>query len=116
MSNLKQKVDALDSMVSQGQIIQALEEFFHPEIRTQEGNGDISSGKADKKTMLEGFFSGISSVNEIKLHSNAVGDDVTLSEFTIDLTQNDGSPILWNEVIRRQWKDGLVINERYYTA
>ncbi len=45
-----------------------------------------------------------------------MGDNVTMSEFTFDLTQTDGIRILWNEVLRRRWQDGLVINERYYTA
>ncbi len=39
-----------------------------------------------------------------------------MSEYTFDLTKTDGTPILWNEVLRREWRDGLVINERYYTA
>ena len=62
------------------------------------------------------FFQSIGSVNEISLHSQAIGEDVTMSEYTFDLTKTNGTPILWNEVLRREWKDGLVINERYYNT
>lgn len=25
-------------------------------------------------------------------------------------------PIVWNEILRRKWKNGRVVSERYYTA
>ena len=114
--NLKERVEALDQQVVDGKIMEAVDAFFHPDVITEEGNGTKTHGLNVKKEKLQSFFAGISSVNEIKLHSQAVGDDVTMSEYTFDLTQTDGSPILWNEVLRRKWKDGLVIDERYYTA
>ncbi|MGI9544970.1 MAG: nuclear transport factor 2 family protein [Cyclobacteriaceae bacterium] len=114
--NLKERVKALDQQVLEGKILEAVEAFFHPDVVTKEGNGSETHGLAEIQEKLQNFFQGISSVNEIRLHSQTVGDEVTMSEFTFDLTQTDGSPILWNEVLRRKWKDGLVINERYYTA
>ena len=39
-----------------------------------------------------------------------------MSEWTFDMVGGDGLPIIWNEVIRRQWKDGLVTDERYYNT
>jgi len=114
--NLKERVEALDQQVLEGKILEGVAAFFHSDVHTQEGNGTETHGLNEIQEKLETFFAGISSVNEISLHSQAVGEDVTLSEFTFDLTQTDGTPILWNEVLRRKWKDGLVIDERYYTA
>lgn len=114
--NLKEKLQALDQMILEGQILPCIDRFFHPEVETQEGNENPVIGKAAHRAKLEQFFAGISAVNAIKLHNQAVGEDVTMSEFTFDLTQKDGSKILWNEVLRRKWKGGLVIHERYYTA
>ncbi len=112
----KAQVKALDKMVLKGQILDGVDAFFHPDVVTQEGNGTITNGLVEKKEKLEEFFAGIGSVNEITLHSQASRGNVSMSEYTFDLTQKDGTPILWNEILRRQWKDGLVINERYYTA
>jgi len=116
IADRKERVASLDQQVVEGKIMEAVNAFFHPDVITIEGNGAKTHGLADKQEKLKNFFQGIGSVNEIKLHSQAVGDDVTMSEYTFDLTQTDGTPILWNEVLRREWKDGLVINERYYTA
>ena len=114
--NLKERVKALDQQVLEGKILEAVDAFFHPDVSTKEGNGAETHGLAEIQEKLQNFFQGLSSVNGITLHSQTVGDDVTMSEFTFDLTQSDGSPILWNEILRRKWKDGLVIDERYYTA
>lgn len=117
VDTLNAKVEALDRQILAGDILGAVETFFHPDVETQEGNADdLIRGKEAKIEHLKAFFAGIAKVNGITLHSYAVGDDVTMSEFTFDLVQTDGSRILWNEVLRRRWQDGLVINERYYTA
>ena len=114
--NIKKRVQKLDEMTAAGQILEALDEFYHPELTTREGNdGEVKSKEAHRKK-LEAFFSEIEKVNSIELHSSAVGDNVSMSEFTFDMVKKDGGRILWNEILRRQWKDGLVINERYYTA
>ncbi len=117
LETLKDKVEALDQQILAGDILGAVRTFFHPDVETQEGSADeVSRGRAEKIEKLQAFFAGIAKVNAIKLHSYAVGDDVTMSEFTFDLTQTDGTAILWHEVLRRRWQDGLVIHERYYTA
>ncbi|CAN0567092.1 unnamed protein product [Laminaria digitata] len=116
-TDISSKAAALDKMVAEGNILEAVELFFHPKAITQEGNAtDLIEGKAAKIEHLKTFFAGIGSVNAINLHSTTVGDNVSMSEFTFDLTQKDGTAILWNEVLRRNWEDGLVIHERYYTA
>ncbi len=116
IANLTERVASLDQQVVDGKILEAVSAFFHPDVITKEGNGAETHGLNMKIEKLKEFFNGIGSVNGITLHSQAVGDDVTMSEYTFDLTQTDGSPILWNEVLRRKWKDGLVIEEKYYTA
>lgn len=113
---LKAKLTELDNLILQGKIIEAVEKFFHPTVQSMEGNEGVISGKENKLNHLKEFFSTISNVNTIQLHSQSVGDDVTMSEFTFDLQQANGNRILWNEVLRRKWQDGQVIDERYYTA
>lgn len=114
--NIEERVQKLDEMTAAGQILEALEEFYHPELTTREGNGDEVTSKEAHREKLETFFSGIEKVNGIEFHSSAVGDGVSMSEFTFDMVKKDGDRILWNEILRRRWKDGLVIDERYYTA
>jgi predicted flap endonuclease-1-like 5' DNA nuclease len=113
---LKEKVENMDRLVLTGKFVEAVEQFFHPEAIAHSAHADRKSGKAAKIESLKTFFNGIRQINHIKLHSYAVGDEVTMSEFTFDFTSIYGSPVLWHEVIRRRWKDGLVYDEKYFTA
>ncbi|MEI6410199.1 MAG: hypothetical protein WCR52_12505 [Bacteroidota bacterium] len=118
MATLLENVQALDNMVVNGQILEAVEKFFADAVETSEGNNEPSHGKAAKIAGLQAFFADIAAVNSIKLHAQGADEakQTTLSEYTFDLQKKDGSRILWNEVLRRKWSNGLVINERYYTA
>ncbi len=112
--NIKSQVKEMDDMVSQGRIIDAVDKFFHTDIITKEVKGDVVKGKAEKRKMLEGFLSNIQSVNGIKVVRSAVEDNISMSEFIINLGMKDGSTVYWDEVIRREWKDGKVVDEKYF--
>lgn len=82
----------------------------------QEGNQPPrSGGKEGHKKYLADFFQTVTKVNGITLHSQTVGDGVSMSEWTSDLVTTNG-PILWNEILRRRWQNGKVVSERFYTA
>jgi hypothetical protein len=58
-------------------------------------------------------------VNTLTRQVQSIGGGTTMSEWTFNLTTNNG-PRLWNEVLRRRWQNrwqnGEVVSERYYTA
>ncbi|MEN9611462.1 MAG: hypothetical protein RLZZ628_2276 [Bacteroidota bacterium] len=113
---LKEKVENMDSLVLTGKFIEAVEQYFHPEAIAHPAQADRKNGKATKIESLKAFFNGIRQINHIQLHSYAVGEEVTMSEFTFNFTSVYGSPVTWHEVIRRRWKDGLVYDEQYFMA
>jgi predicted flap endonuclease-1-like 5' DNA nuclease len=113
---LKEKVEHMDSLVLTGKFVEAVEQYFHPEAIAHSAPTDRNSGKATKIESLKAFFNGIRQINHIKLHHCAIGEEVTMSEFTFNFTSIYGSPVSWHEVIRRRWKDGLVYDEQYFMA
>ena len=116
MQDLKTLETSLNALAQKGDMATAVNQFYADDCSFQEGNQPArSGGKAAQLTYLANFFATVTKVNAIELHSQAVGDGVTISEWTIDLATTNG-PILWNEIIRRQWRDGKVVSERYYTA
>ncbi len=104
----------MDSMVCQGLIVEAIEKFVAEDAGTKDVDGTITSDKAAMVNKLSGFVGSIAAVNGITLHNSAVGENVSMSEFTFDFDMKDGSKILWHEVIRRVWKNGQVTNEQYF--
>ncbi len=115
MKDLKTLETELNALTSQGKILEALEQFYALESTFQEGNGPVKPGRQAHHDFLSGFFATLKAFNGATLHAQTIGDDVTMSEWTFDMVGPEG-PILWNEILRRQWKDGKVVSERFYTA
>jgi hypothetical protein len=105
----------LNEVVKQGKMLEALTEFYDENCTFQEGNDTPRVGRQTQHDHLSNFFSTLKGFNGATLHNQGVGDDTTLTEWTFDMVGPDG-PIVWNEILRRQWKNGKVVSERFYTA
>jgi hypothetical protein len=116
MQDLKTLETALNALAQKGDMATAVNQFYADDCSFQEGNQPArTGGKAGHLTYLADFFATVTKVNTIQLHGQAVGEGITISEWTFDMASTNG-PVLWNEIIRRQWRDGKVVSERYYTA
>ncbi|MDO5981530.1 hypothetical protein [Flavivirga spongiicola] len=115
--NIKEQVQKIDTIVSQGAIVDALKEFFADNANTSDyGNGG-TKGKLEMITKMEGFAGAIDKVNEITHHHSIVDGNVSASEFTFNFDMKDGNKIYWHEIIRRIWNDeGKVTHEEYFNA
>ena len=117
MSELQRLLNELDEMTGKGEILQALEAFYCENcVFTEVADGGSRDSRLAQHEHLSAFFSTLQGFNGATLHSSAVGDDVTHSEWTFDMVAGDGSSIIWNEVLVRRWRDGRVVEEKYYNA
>lgn len=115
--DLKSQVQKMDAMVSQGDIVNAVKEFFSDHAITSDYGQVSTMGKKQMVNKMEGFLGSIETVNGITHHNTIVDGSLSASEFTFDFDMKDGSKILWHEIIRRVWNDkGLVIQEKYFEA
>ena len=115
--NIKDQVVKMDSVVSQGGIVDAVKEFFADSARTSDYGNGSTTGKSEMISKMEGFTGAIDNVNGITHHHSIVDGNVSASEFTFDFDMKDGSKIYWHEIIRRIWNDeGQVIQEEYFNA
>ncbi len=113
--SLSTVVAKMDEMIVNGQIIEAVSAYFSDDATTKDFDGTVTTGKPLMLEKMNNFLGGIQKVNGITLHQSAVGNDVSMSEYTFDFDMKDGSKVLWHEIIRRLWKDGKVVNEQYFT-
>ena len=115
--NLKEELRNLDSMVSQGAIVDAVKNYFSDTAATSD-YGDVTTGdKAQMVAKMEGFVGAIAEVNGITHHHSLLDGNVSASEFTFDFDMKDGSKIYWHEIIRRVWNsEGKIIRETYFNA
>lgn len=115
--NIKDQVQKMDGMVSQGDIVNAVKQFFSDDATSSDYGKTVMSNKSQMVEKMEGFLGAIAKVNGITHHRTMVDGDASASEFTFNFDMKDGSSIYWHEIIRRVWStDGLVIQEEYFNA
>jgi len=115
MSDVEQRCADLDAMTAKGEMLDALTAFYAEDCTfTEVADGSSRANRQDQHDHLSGFFSTLKGFNGATLHSSAVSGDTSLSEWTFDMTGGDGSSIVWNEVLVRRWRDGRVVEERFY--
>jgi len=115
-SKLQPLETGLNEMTAKGQILDALAKYYAEDCLFEEGDGSRRQGRKAQHEHLAGFFATLKRFNGATLHAQSTGDDVSMSEWTFDMSAADGKPIVWNEVLVRRWKNGQVISERFYQA
>lgn len=111
--NVQQLVEALDARIIKGDILGAFEQFAADNCVTLSNAKDMTQSKAQKLEILNWFFQNIATVNRIERPAFQVAGDVTDSQFVFDFTNRQGEHLVFNEVIRRVWKDGKMVEEQY---
>ena len=112
--NLQELSNNMNELVAGGQLIDAAEKYYAPDIRTVEFDGRITEGKQAAMKKLNDFVADIQKVNEITLLRSASDDNASFAEFILDIDMKDGSNIYLHEIVRSVWKNGLVVEERYF--
>jgi hypothetical protein len=110
---LNQLADALDAQVAKGDIIAAFGNFAADNCVTFSTPEDKTTSKAQKLEALRWFFNNVASVNRIQRLAAKEGKDTTDSQFVFDFTDKFGNQLVYNEVIRRTWKNGKIVAEQY---
>lgn len=115
--NLKKQLTELDAQVASGDILGAFDHFFADACTTFSNEQDRTHSKEQKREALVWFLSNIERTNRIELIGQPVIEgDVSTSNFIFDFTNRQGENLVWNELLRRTWKGGLVVSEQYLTA
>ncbi|MEO9483686.1 MAG: SnoaL-like domain-containing protein [Ekhidna sp.] len=113
---LREHVQQIDELVSQGDMVGAINQFFSEDAQTSDYANVTTTGKSQMIEKMSGFLEAIEKVNGIEHHRTMVDGDASASEFTFDFNMKDGSKIYWHEIIRRIWSEGKVIQEQYFDA
>ena len=114
MTDLLKLEEQFNRMVLEGKPEDAIQRFYGADAQLQENMEPPIVGKQAILERERNFLAGVKEQRPPVLHGFAVGDDVTFSEWTYDMTLKDGTRLVFNEVARRQWRDGHVVHERFY--
>jgi len=113
-----QNVAALDQALNQailsGKALEAFEQYYAEDVVMQENSEEPRRGKDVNRKAEQEFFSSLASFNDGKLVSSAVNGNITFGEWFMDVTFKNGQNAKLSQVAVRRWKDGKIVNERFY--
>ncbi len=110
LSECEQEINAL---ILAGKAFDGFEKYYADNVTMQENTEPPTVGKDANREREQAFLGSIEEFHGAELHSWAVGDNVTMSEWTFDITMG-GKRFAMVQVARRQWRDGKVVHERFY--
>ena len=102
---LKEQLHQLDELIAKGELLAAIDQFYTAP----------TEGTDERKNHAVAFLANVETINAIHLLNSTYSEDnVTMSEFSFDYTMKDGNHKRWNEIIRRRWANGKVVDERAF--
>ncbi len=111
------KVNEVLDLLAKGQFIKAMTEYLADGVQLFEGNNPPKVGKELCLVEEEKLLSTVVEFGGYNVISGpAVKGDTTFYEAVMEFKTNDGTAHKFEQAVRSQWKDGKIINERYYHA
>lgn len=113
--DLKERVEQLNTMILQGQILDAFEKFYAENVTMQENEDAPTVGKEACRIHEEGFVNNITEFRNAAVKNVIVSDNITAVEWDFDFTHAEWGVRNYTQVAVQRWNDeGQIINEKFY--
>lgn len=116
MADLRALVEELNRMILEGRAMEAFEKFYAEDVVMRENDEPPTVGKEANRKREEEFFAGVTEFREARVEAVAIGDGVTMVEWWFDYTHKDFGERRYHQVAVQRWKDGKIVEERFYHA
>jgi hypothetical protein len=115
MTELKQRVNALNKLIISGDTVKAMETFYSNDIEMQENEDITRRGKAVCIDTERNNLQKVKSL-ECNLINQAIDDvkNIVFSEWSFLITYKDNKKYMLTEVSVQHWLDGLIAKEKFY--
>ena len=116
MSDLKSKVERVQAMIGQGQVLEAFDTYYADDVVMTEKGQEPRVGKQANREFEEYFVKGLTEFRGFEVKSLAVSEEtgVAFVETYNDFTHKDWGDQQRTQVAIQQWKDGQIVSEEFY--
>jgi len=108
------RVTDLQTYIAEGRIMEAMDEFYAPDVSMQENTDPPTVGLAANIEREEGFLADIAEWQAFEVLSVAAAGDTAFVESRSKFKTVDGTEVDSVQVSRSVWKDGKIVDERFY--
>lgn len=113
-TDLRHRVDTLNTMIRQGRIMEAMEEFYADDVVMSENDAEPTVGLAANLEREQAFVNN-TQWHGLELKDVVVDGDTSMVRWWMDFTNSDyGQRLAFTQVAYQRWEDGKIAEERFY--
>ena len=114
MSQIEALDKDLNDKILTGKALEGFELYYADDVVMQENNEEPFVGKDFNRKREQEFFASIAEFHGARLDFNAVNGNVSFGQWWMDCTLNNGYRYTNTQIAVRHWKDGKIVNERFF--
>jgi hypothetical protein len=117
MTKLKNNIEKLNTLIKEGKILEAFEKFYGDDVEIQVNGNPPVVGKEQNRKREMIFLQEIEKLNSAEIKSVTLGgkeDNVSMTEWAINIENNKGEKKTIYRVNVQHWKDDKIISEKLY--
>lgn len=114
--SLRQRVESLQDYIKSGRIIEAMNEFYAPDVEMQENTNPPTSGLAANIEREKQFLAQVKVWKGYTVRTLAADETAgsAVVESVIEFVNHQDQPVRLEQVGVQRWKNGKIQHERFY--
>lgn len=115
MSNIKEKVEELNSMILEGKILDAFDKFYADEVVMRDNGTDPRVGKPACRQFEEDFVNNLTAFRGAEVKNVLVSEEAGIAtiEWGFDYSHKEWGDRKYTQVAVQRWKDGQIVEEQF---
>lgn len=115
MNNIKEKVEKLNSMILEGQILEAFDQYYADEVVMQDNDTDPRVGKEKCRRFEEDFVNNLTAFRGAEVKNVMISEDagVSVVEWDFDYSHKEWGDRNYTQMAVQRWKDGKIVSEKF---
>lgn len=110
----RDRVDELNRWIQEGRILDAMREFYGEDVVMSENDGESHEG-FETNLAREKDFVDNTEWHGLELKESVVEGDTAMTRWWMDFTNsNYGQRMAFHQVAFQKWRDGKIVEERFY--
>lgn len=116
VQDLLSRVDDLNRMILQGDILEAHDKYYADDVVQQENELEPTIGKSANRRREEEFLANLVEFRgaEVKAVSVDPTNETTMVEWFFDYDHREWGTRRYHQVAVQRWRDGQIAHERFY--
>ncbi len=113
MKAIEEKLNHLNQLILDGNMMDGFDLYYHDEVVMQENEQAHTVGKTANRERELQFLSNIAEFRGASVLSQATGDNISYVTWHFDYTHKEWGVRNYTQVNVQHWKDGMIIKEQF---